>query len=525
MDSNVSWWWVPAVLLVALAVCTRLPAPWQMDVTNDEMHHLESWRNRYKSDDVYPLFLQKLQAKGNLSPARLELIRKLYRSSPLVPHALLVLVDPQPPIFPTLAEITAKLTDSSLIALRLWSVAFSLLAIWIGYITGREIAGHLCGLWLAILICIGAVTQYFAGIGRPYALTQLTILLAIWAFVRRQKDQTTLARFLGWCLLAQAVQWMAWAVVGPMVIVELLRRWRAGTTMPHLARQTWWYALVSMVLLMEMFVQARNPVVTRQGGLMPLAFVWTSFAVTAPTGHLGSFGNALLNAGGAIIAALGIAGAIALLRRRQQQPDQPPPNTYEPWLHAGLIAAAAGGILASSLVGVTVRFQVSYTTPWIVLTAVGLWALIPRPRAALATATAVLLAFGWLTFYHPQDPFTRIADYDVKWSQVADVLKEHQRPDGRWIGFAPSIACNLYRYGPFPEPIAPFKMQELQQLLDSGQVASVPIVLELNGNYPAMANLIKNHVQVIKSFPTGSDGYCYIVGKVLPSRPDMANFH
>lgn len=526
MDRTVSWWWIPTVLLVGLAFFTRVPAPWQMDVTNDEMHHLESWRNRYKSDDVYPLFLQKLEAKESLSPARLELIRKLYHSSPLVPHAMLVLVDPQPPLYPTLAEITAKLSDSSLIALRLWSVAFSLLAIWVGYLTGREVAGRLCGLWLAILICIGAVTQYFAGIGRPYALTQLTLLLALWAFARRQKDQTTLPRFLGWCLLAQAVQWMAWAVVGPMVIVELLRRWRAGSTLPHLARQTWWYALVSVLLMMEMFIQARNPVVTRQGGLMPLWFVWASFAVTAPTGHLGSFGDTPLHAGGAVVAALGLVGAIVLLRRRRQPVEAGiASQAYEPWLHAGLVAAAAGGIFASIVVGVSVRFQVSYITPWLVLTAVGLWALIPRPRAALMTATAVLLAFGWLTFWHPQDPFTRIADYDVRWSEVAAVLKQHQRPDGRWIGFAPSIACNLYRYGPFPEPIAPFKMQELQQLLDSGTVASVPIVLELDGNYPGMADLIKDHVQVIKSFPTGSDGYCYIVGKVLPPRPDVANSH
>src|ERR1035437_702534 len=105
MAKPLPWQWIPVVLLTLLALCTRLPAPWQMDVTNDEMHHLESWRNRYKSDDIYPLFLHKLEARENLSPVRLELIRKLYFSSSLVPHALLVLVDPQPPLFPTLAEI------------------------------------------------------------------------------------------------------------------------------------------------------------------------------------------------------------------------------------------------------------------------------------------------------------------------------------------------------------------------------------------------------------------------------------
>ena len=516
MDKSLPWHWIPVLLLVVLSLWTRVPAPWQMDVTNDEMHHLESWRNRYKSDDVYPLFLEKLEAKENLSPSRLELARRLYHSSSLVPHALLVLVDPQPPLFPTLAEITAKLTDSSLVGVRLWSVVFSLLAIWIGYLAGRELAGHLCGLWLAILVCIGAVTQYFAGIGRPYALTQLTILLAIWAFARRQKDQTTLARFLGWCLLAQAVQWMAWAVVGPMVIVELLRRWRSGTALAQLVRRTWWYALISVLLLMEMSIQARNPVVARQGGLMPLKFVWWCFAVASPTGHLGSFGDIALYAGGAVVVGLGIAGAIVMLRRRPQR------QACEWWLHAGLLAAAAGGIFASVVVGVTVRFEVSYITPWLVLTAIGLLALAPQPRAALMTATAVLLAFGWLSLWHPQDPFTRIADYDVRWSEVAAVMKQQQRPDGRWIGFAPSIACNLYQYGPFPEPIAPFRMQELQQLLDSGKVDAVPIVLEVNHNYPGMAELIKRRVEVIKAFPNGVDGDRYIVGRVVALRDNVA---
>ena len=515
-QSTVFWWWMPVILLVGLSFSTRLPAPWQMDVTNDEMHHLESWRNRYKSDDIYPLFLKKLEARKDLSPVRVEMVRKLYFSSSLVPHALLVLVDPQPPIFPTLAEITAKVTDSSLMALRSWSVAFSLLAIWVGYLAGREIAGRLCGLWLAILVCIGAVSQFFAGIGRPYALTQLTILLAIWAFTRRQKDQTTLPRFLSWCLLAQAVQWMAWAVVGPLVIVELVRQWRGGTALAQLARRIWWYALISVLLLPEMFIQARNPVVIRQGGLMPLDFVWWCFAVASPTGHLGSFGDTALYAGSAVVLALGIAGAIVMLRRRRQR------QTTVLWLHTGLLAAALGGILASIIVGVTVRFEVSYITPWLVLTAVGLWALIPRPRAALITATAVLLAFGWLSLWHPQDPFARIADYDVRWSQVAAVMKQQQRPDGRWIGFAPSIACNIYRYGPFPEPIAPFRMEELKQLLDSGKVDTVPILLELNGNYPGMTDLLKRRIQVIKAFPNGSDGDYYVVGRVMASRNDLA---
>ena len=75
------------LVLVAISFLTRLPSPWRLDVINDEMHHLESWRNRYKSQDIYPLFLQKLELSGRLSPAKLNLLHKIYQSSPLIQRA------------------------------------------------------------------------------------------------------------------------------------------------------------------------------------------------------------------------------------------------------------------------------------------------------------------------------------------------------------------------------------------------------------------------------------------------------
>lgn len=510
-------WWSAAVLLLVLVTCqTRLSAPWRLEVTNDEMHHLESWRNRYKSDDIYPLFLQKLEASGRLSPARLELVRKLYHSSPLAQRAMIILVDPQPPLFPVLAETTQKISDSSLIGLRLWSVAFSLAAIWIAWLLGQEIAGRLCGMWLAVLVCIGAVTQHYAGIGRPYALTQLVILLATWAFVRRQKGQIGLGQFLVWCLLAQAVQWMAWAVIGPMVMVELLRQWRSDGGLRTLVRKSWWYVVLSMLLLLEMLVQLRNPIISKQGGLMSLDFVWLCFAVAAPTGHIGSFGDGALHVGAAIFAILGIVGAIATLSRWTTT-DRP-----QRLIAVGLVASAAAGIIASVVVGVSVRFEVSYIATWLVLAAVGLCALLPAEKIGVPVSMVVLAIFGSLAIWHPVDPYQRIDDYDVRWSQVAARLKQELQPGQRWVGFAPSIACNLYQYGPLPEPIMPFQWPQLQHMITSGEVDSALVLLESDGNYPGMEALIRSHVSVIQDYPMSGGPSRYVLGRVKRPATDVA---
>ena len=58
-----SWERIAVVLLVFVALATRLPAPWGPEVIGDEMLHLESWRNRYRTDDMMPLFMRRLGAQ------------------------------------------------------------------------------------------------------------------------------------------------------------------------------------------------------------------------------------------------------------------------------------------------------------------------------------------------------------------------------------------------------------------------------------------------------------------------------
>lgn len=446
------------VLLGVFALVTRLTTPWRLDVINDEMHHLESWRNHYGSDDIYPLFLQRLESSGKLSPARLEWARWAYHLHPLTQRALIVLVDPQPPLYPVLAELTQWTTSSSLILLRWWSVLFSLSAIYVAYRLGRSIYDDASGLWIAIFAGIGATTQFYAGIGRPYALTQLTILLALWAFVAYLRQRISLRRFLFACLLAQGVQWMAWSVVGPLVAIAIahdLRRNAAG--LRPLARWLWrysWYVVGSLLLLSYMLVQLQNPTVSDQGGVRSAWRVWWCYAVVSPFSHLGSFGDSALHIGAAAFALLALAGAIWLVWQRQTRG----------LLAAGLLASAACGILAAIVIGVEVRFAVTYVTPAIVLGGLGASAISSLPRLDLRPimAAATLAFFGALAIFHPENPYERIDQYDVPWSQAASALKQNLKPGQTWIAYPPNLANNLYRYGPLPEPIMPLNEAQLQ---------------------------------------------------------------
>lgn len=452
MASGNRIWWLCIGVLVLVSLLTRLPAAWKLDVINDEMHHLQSWRNRYGTDDIYPLFLQRLEAGGRLSPQRLELVRRIYHLHPLVQRGLIVLVDPQPPVYPVLAELTQWATDSSLVLLRWWSVLFSLAAIYIAYRAGTDLGDPWTGLWLAILACVGATTQFYAGIGRPYALTQLTILLALWAFVRYTQDKLPFGRFLAWCLLAQAVQWMAWAVVGPLAAVAAFREFRASglgiRAFSHAAFGCWWYILGSLLLALYMGVQLQNPTITQQGGGRSLAYVWWCFAVAGPFSHLGSFGDVALHAAAAAFWLAAAVGAVVLMRRARL-------------LAAGIVLAALGGLAAAVLIGTEVRFAVSYVTPALVLAALGFTAAGSKVRCPWALPLAAMGFFGILATWHPEDPYQRIDQYDVPWSKVADALMRELKPGEKWITFPANVANNLYRYGPLPEPVIPTSEREL----------------------------------------------------------------
>ena len=417
------------------------------------MHHLESWRNRYGTNDIYPLFLQRLEASGRLSPERLEMVRGIYDLHPLVQRGLIVLVDPQPPVYPVLAELTQWATDSSLLLLRWWSVLFSLGSIYVAYRLGRSIRDEATGAWVAILACVGATTQSYAGIGRPYALTQLVILLAHGHSSPYSREGIAPAASGGLPAgTSSSVDGLGGCgsiggsgpAAGVAASQQEHRAWRS-------LRGHWWYALGSLLLLGYMLLQLQNPTVSDQGGMRSAWRVWWCYAVAGPFSHLGSFGEGALHTGAAVFAALTLSGAVWLIRRRRGEANG--------WLAGGLVASAACGVLAAAVVGVEVRFAVSYIAPALLLAGLGARS-IPDFRSGVfdcraAVALMVLIFFGGLAVFHPEDPYERIDQYDVPWSQVAEALKQELRPGETWVTYPPNLANNVYRYGPLPEPLMP----------------------------------------------------------------------
>ncbi len=444
------WVWVVALLIGALALSTRLAAPWRTDVINDEMHHLQSWRNRYGTDDIYPLFLQRLEASGKLPARRLEQVRKIYHAHPLIQRGLIVLVDPQPPLYPILAEFTQWLTASSLLALRFWSVFFALAAVWVAWRIGRDWLSPAAGLWMALLVCLGATSQFYAGIGRPYALTQLTILLVIWGFIARRRGKLSGGGFLALALLAQSTQWMAWSVVLPLVVAD-------GWLTAKASRRAYGvYAACCALLAGYMGVQLMNPTVSQQGGLRSLGRVAWCYAVAGPFSNLGGLGQPFFIAGGILFAVLVLAAAGFLLRRRDA-------------ILTGLCLATLGGLAAAIVIGVEVRFAVSYATPALVLAGFTLHHASLRlgRRAGGVVLAATTLLLGGQMLVWPEDPYARIDTYDVPWSQVAGLIRRDIGPGGRWIAFPANVANNVYRYLPpgFSEPVMPTSRRGLEETL------------------------------------------------------------
>ncbi len=263
-------------LLIVIGLATRVAAPWRMEVTTDEMLHLKSWRNHYGTNDQFPIFVARL---NSLPPSSLnQRLIHIYRSGPLAQRGFLILVDGHPPFFPGLMELIAALTNSSLAAQRLVSAAASIGTLVAAFLLGKKIRDNALGLCLSALFCVSVTGQYFAGVARPYATSELVLVLAILAFVDDSiRNPRSPRRFLAFALLAQMLQWFNWFPVGVLVGAVLFRRWRSGNSVTLLARQFAWYVFASVLLLGYMVVQTKNPTLSSRLGLQSVSDFWRNF--------------------------------------------------------------------------------------------------------------------------------------------------------------------------------------------------------------------------------------------------------
>ncbi len=459
-------------LLIVLALGTRLPAPWRTEVLGDEMLHLESWRNHYRTSDVMPLFRTRLERHPSIPAAWKSTLLHLYHTNPLFRRVPFLVGDPPSPAFNVVSETSEILSHSSLLALRLPSVVCSLLALLVAYAIGRELWDDALGLWVAALLALGPVAQIFAGIGRPHTLSQVALFGVILMFVREQRrGYESPWRFLLVCLLAQTTHWAGWAVIGPLVVSELVRRWISEVSLGRLFRQSWWYALGSVVLLgiLKLFVLVTSATAANVGypGARTL---WGYLCITSPFGHLAGFGTVGLTLSGVMFIALVALGVHTTFER-----DSRLREFRWPFL-ATLVSSA---ISACAMCAGT-RHMLLYVPIPIVLAGIGARRLFGRPSASYAALVAVLAIGTLLSLFYTEDPYRYVLTNDARYSAVARDLRARMAPGDTWVSLPYFLAMPLYREHAFPEPAMPLNETEFHEFLqarpkDHACFAFVPI--------------------------------------------------
>jgi hypothetical protein len=436
-----------AALLAVLAIGTRLPAPWRVEIINDEMFHIKSWRHRYRTGDVMPIFPRRLEQTNRLSASQKEWLLRLYRESPWFQRLLCLKSDYASVGYSTLAEAIEALSHSNLIALRVPSVLFSLGSIVLAYVLGKALMDGALGLWLAAFFAVGPLDQVYAGIGRPHMLTRFALLAVIWMFVLEERQcRASPWRFLTVALLAQTTHLTIWAVIGVLVASELVRRYLAGNSLWGLIRQTWWYAALSLALLAIIATGTMGTSVIGANVYYPgVETWWNNFCIASPFGHLAAFGEPWMWASG--IAWAGLIGN----GLRVVFAEQSGCRAFRwPFLVALLVSLLVP-LYASS----GVRHMMIYGVVPTILSALGARDLFRAPRAALMGVAIVLAIFTPLSFACRECPYRFILTGETRYSEVATRLAAELKPGDVWVSWPYFACCPLYPYASLPEPIMP----------------------------------------------------------------------
>lgn len=456
----VAWLKITVItLLVVLALGTRLPAPWRAEVTNDEMYHIKSWRNRYRTNDVLPLFVRRLDRSHAFSSSLKEQLKQLYYSSPLFQRFLCIKSEYGSYGYGLLGEAIEAASHSSIVALRIPSVLASLGTILLAYLLGKTLKDEPLGFLLASFFAAGLLPQVYAGIGRVHGLTQfaLVALLYMMALDHRQKNPSP-RRFLIVALLAQTAHLTAWGIIGILVIGELLHRYLVlGTPLRELIRQTWWYAALSVLLLGVIATGLIDTSMVGANVYYPgFKTWWQNLCLASPFGHLAGLGEEAMWASGVAWVLLILNGLRLLFAD-----DSPYREFRWPFLVATVVSFVVPFYASSG-----VRHLMIYGVVPMVVSAIGARALFASPRAALAGAAVMLAVFTPLSLACRECAYRYILfPADIPYSPVARRLAAEIKPGDVWISWPYFACCPLYPYADLPEPIMPITGDEFHEAL------------------------------------------------------------
>lgn len=494
-----------ALVLLGIAILV-LPAPWRMPASNDEMLHLKSWRNRYGTDDVFPIGRHKIaKAKHIPAPVR-NLALAIYDSGPIGQRLFIVMQDCHPSLWPITAEIMASVTDSSLVAIRLLSTLCFVLTLYLLYCIGCHLHGWSEGLLLASLWSISYLALEYAGTARMYASAMAALALFLYYYLKIDvKDDRQFRNLALLAILPISLEWFTWPAVYMLLALAVLQRvrgvrgWRQG-----LARHK---SLIPFFLVCGIFFcyyyvlrnfhPSASPEYSAGRGVHPAYEHLMEFlAQIGPFSFLCSLTDGL-----SYIAAANVAfftlGAILFLR------DTRTPLAFRATV---VLLAIAAFVLPTQIRMLPRHYMLATFVPFVFFT-LAVVTHLPKNSQGLIGLILLVPAIGIL---YSQDRFFGKDNVAYDHPRIAQTVASSLQGGEKWIAFPYQRAMSIYRYAELPEPVLATSQSEFEQVLANIPPGESRIVLTGKHSITALSAKYRKWFtrdHLIAEFPTGDVVY------------------
>lgn len=469
-SSHVPKWsrYAATVLVVVGTGALVLPAPWRMPAWNDEMLHLQSWRNRYGTDDVFPIGRHKIAKAKHIPEAVRALALAVYDSGPMAQRLFIIMQDCHPSLWPIIAEIVAGATNSSLVAIRLLSTVSFLLTLYLLYRIGTHLGSESEGALLGALWGVAYLPLEYAGLARMYAPAMAALALFLYYYLAI--DITNDRKFRNLALLAIlpiSLEWFAWPAVYMLLALAVIRRARlsSGTRQAlrrHLVLLPFFLTCAMFMcyyLLLRNFHPSASPeYLATQGHHPAYEHLVTFLAQIGPASFVCSLTDATVYLAIANTAFFALGAALFLGSRR----------TSWGFRVTVLLLVVAGFVLPTQIRMLARHYMLATFVPFVLFA----WAVVALiPRSARPVIAVAVLAFGAVVLYS-QERFFGKDNPAYDYPRIAQAVAEALGDDDGWIAFPYQLAMCIYRYGDLPEPQLPTSLSEFNhtlQCIPSGQ--------------------------------------------------------
>lgn len=451
-------------LVIILISALVIPGPWRLPAaTNDEMLHLKSWRNRYGTDDVFPIGRRKIEKAENIPAVIKELALRIYDSGPIGQRLFIVLQDCHPSVWPVTAEIVASLTNSSLISIRMLSTLAFAIALFILFRIGEHLSDWTVGIMLAVFWTVSHLALEYAGLARMYACAFAALLFFFYVYLRRNpQNDRDFTEISLWAILPVSLEWFTWPAVFTLLALAI---WQRAHTLGNL-RDIWKkyrsmvpFFAVCGVWMAYYFVLAKlhpshSPEWSEGKGPHPAYEHFIDFfarigisSFLLPLEIFPIEWIALINL---IVLGLG-CGALITYKK------------LPVYFRGMIIFIAIAGILLPNAIRMLARHYMLTLAVPITMAYFALITLMPK---RLRLIISVVLLVAGVAVAHTQDRFLGRDNPAYEFPQIARAVKDALQNETFWIASPYQLAMCIYRYEALPAPHLPSSGKELSETLE-----------------------------------------------------------